>query len=88
MLEGKDAVQRDLDSLEQCAPTAWKASCILEYIKRTVASTLREVVLFLFSFKTSPRVSAGVSSIAKEGRGDDQRAEKPKHLSYEDRLQG
>ncbi|KAK4825257.1 LOW QUALITY PROTEIN: hypothetical protein QYF61_025718 [Mycteria americana] len=69
--EGQDAIQRNLNKLENCAYVnfmrfnkakckvlhlAQKASCILGCIKRSVASRSREVILLLYSALVRPHL--------------------------------
>jgi len=50
LLEGK------LDVSQKCALSAWKANHILGYIKTSVASRLREMILPLYSVLVSPHL--------------------------------
>ncbi|GAB0179323.1 hypothetical protein GRJ2_000397600 [Grus japonensis] len=86
-----------LDMSWQCALTAQKANCILGCIKRSMTSSLREVILPLCSALVRPHLEYCVQLWNPQYRKDmelfesvQRRATKlirgPEHLSYEDRL--
>jgi len=86
-----------LDMSQQCVVAAQKTSCILDCIKRSVASRSREVILPLCSTLVKPHLESCVQVWSPQHRTDmdlleqvQRRATKMirgiEHLSYEDRL--
>ena len=84
---------------QQCALTSHKANSILGYIKRSVASRSREVILPLYSALVKHHLEYCIQMWSPQYRRDmdmleciQQRATKMiqgmKHLFYEDRLRG
>ena len=55
-MEGREAIQRDLNRLEQCALASPKANCVLGCFKRGVASKEREVIAPLYSALVRPHL--------------------------------
>ena len=59
-----------LDTSNQCTLTAQKASYILDCIKRSIVSSVREVMMLLCAGETSPGVLCpGVESSVQERYG-------------------
>ncbi|KAK4831413.1 hypothetical protein QYF61_017544 [Mycteria americana] len=81
-----------LDVSQQCVLTAQKANCILGYVKRSVASRSREVVLPLCSALVRPHLEYCVQLRSPQRKKDMellewvQRRATKMHLSCEDRL--
>ncbi|PKU42199.1 rna-directed dna polymerase from mobile element jockey-like [Limosa lapponica baueri] len=92
-----EALDKKLNMSWQCALTAQKANCILDCVKRGVASRSREVILPLYSALMRPHLAYCVQLWSPQHRKDmdlveqgQQRATRMirwmEHLSYEERL--
>ena len=82
---------------QQCALTAQKTNCILDCIKRSMTSRIREAILHLYSVLVRPHLEFCVHMWSLQYKRDidllehvHRRATKMiygmEHLSYEDRL--